>query len=98
MSHLQPAIHLAKKMGKKLGQYHLLQRKMPSATNQPHKMKTYLVIGGSSGIGEGVVKELAHDNVVIATYCKNYKKDETSVQYVHFDVMSEQDLSLYHQL
>ena len=56
-------------------------------------MKTYLVIGGSSGIGEGVVKELAHDNVVIATYCKNYKKDETSVQYVHFDVMSEQDLS-----
>jgi hypothetical protein len=29
MSHLQPAIHLAKKMGKKLGQYHLLQRKMP---------------------------------------------------------------------
>jgi NADP-dependent 3-hydroxy acid dehydrogenase YdfG len=58
-------------------------------------MKTYLVIGGSSGIGEGVVKELAHDNVVIATYCKNYKKDETPVQYVHFDVMSEQDLSFH---
>lgn len=56
-------------------------------------MKTYLVIGGSSGIGEGVVKELAHDNLVMATYCKNYKKDETPVQYVHFDVMSEQDLS-----
>lgn len=56
-------------------------------------MKTYLVIGGSSGIGEGVVNELSAENNVVATYCKNYKKDATQVQYVHFDVLSEQDLS-----
>lgn len=56
-------------------------------------MKTYLVIGGSSGIGEEVVNELFAENNVIATYCKNYKKDATQVQYVHLDVLSEQDLS-----
>jgi 23S rRNA pseudoU1915 N3-methylase RlmH len=53
MSHLQPAIHLAKKNGKKTGAISFIAAKNAAATNQPHKMKTYLVIGGSSGIGEG---------------------------------------------
>jgi NAD(P)-dependent dehydrogenase (short-subunit alcohol dehydrogenase family) len=56
-------------------------------------MKTYLVIGGSSGIGEAVVSDLAIENNVIATYCKNYKKDTEHVRYVELDITAENDFS-----
>lgn len=52
-------------------------------------MKTYLIIGGSSGIGAAVVDELAHENNVIATYCNNYKKDNINVSFHELDVFNE---------
>lgn len=56
-------------------------------------MKTYLIIGGSSGIGAAVVDELAHENNVIATYCKNYKKDIPNVNFHEFDVFNENPIT-----
>lgn len=56
-------------------------------------MKTYLIIGGSSGIGAAVVDEIAQENNVIATYCKNYKKDNTNVNFHEFDVFNENPIT-----
>ena len=60
-------------------------------------MKNYVVIGGSSGIGEEVVSQLANEgNKVWATFCT---KDVSAlsganVSYHHLDVMDEElDLS-----
>ena len=49
-------------------------------------MKTYLIVGGSSGIGAAVVEELAQENSVIATYCKNYKKYFTFIPLFHLNL------------
>ncbi|HRF77248.1 MAG TPA: SDR family oxidoreductase [Chitinophagales bacterium] len=56
-------------------------------------MKTYLIIGGSSGIGAAVVDELAHENNVMATYCKNYKKDNINVSFHELDVFNENPIT-----
>lgn len=60
-------------------------------------MKNYVVIGGSSGIGEAVVTQLANEgNKVWATFCaKNISTLSTpNVSYHHLNVMEEDfDLS-----
>lgn len=60
-------------------------------------MKNYVIIGGSSGIGEEVVKLLASQgNKVWATFCTKDKSGNglTNVSYHHLDVMEEElDLS-----
>ena len=59
-------------------------------------MKNYVVIGGSSGIGEAVVTQLANEgNKVWATFCaKNISTLSTpNVSYHHLNVM-EEDLDL----
>jgi NAD(P)-dependent dehydrogenase (short-subunit alcohol dehydrogenase family) len=51
-------------------------------------MKNYLVIGGSSGIGEAVVNRLSTaGHAVAATYCSHPKKNATGVSYHHLDVL-----------
>ncbi len=54
-------------------------------------MKTFLVIGGSSGIGQAVVQQLAKEHQVIATYHTTPKQSEGNIKYVHFDVMNEEN-------
>lgn len=54
-------------------------------------MKTYLIIGGSAGIGFELVKQLAHDgNQVIATYNKTQPNDTIpGVSFYPLDVLDE---------
>ena len=58
-------------------------------------MKNYLIIGGSSGIGEEITKELSRNgNKVFASYKTNEKNSDINLQYFYLDVLnSEQDLS-----
>ena len=56
--------------------------------------KTYLIIGGSSGIGEEISMNLKDDGNVISTYNKNEKPSQSSVKYIHFDILGEQTLDL----
>ncbi|MEI7626883.1 MAG: SDR family oxidoreductase [Bacteroidota bacterium] len=58
-------------------------------------MKNYLIIGGSSGIGEEITKELSQNgNNVFASYKNNAKNSDINLQYFYLDVLnSEQDLS-----
>ena len=51
-------------------------------------MKTYVVIGGSSGIGEALVHQLASTHKVIATYHKHDQQSFNQVQYIPYDVTS----------
>lgn len=53
--------------------------------------KNYLIIGGSSGIGKEIVKQIsASDSNIIATYNKNETKPgHDNVNYYHLDVMDE---------
>lgn len=58
-------------------------------------MKKFLVIGGSSGIGNALAKQLAEaGHEVIATFNKTVVKENAGIQYFHHDVLSDQpDLS-----
>lgn len=57
-------------------------------------MKTILIIGGSSGIGLQLAKDLSMDNQVIATYCEHKMNDNANLSYHQLDVMqSELDFS-----
>jgi len=56
--------------------------------------KTYLIIGGSSGIGEEISMNLIDNGNVISTYNKNEKSSQSSVKYIHFDILGEQTLDL----
>lgn len=58
-------------------------------------MKNYLIIGGSSGIGEAITKELSQNgNSVYASYKNNEKKSDINLQYFYLDVLNtEQDFS-----
>ncbi len=51
-------------------------------------MKNYLIIGGSSGIGEAIVEKLSKENDVnvTASYFSQPKEDFENVQYFHFNV------------
>ncbi len=51
-------------------------------------MKTYLVIGGSNGIGKAVVDELKINNSVITTYNSNPVESTDNAKYIHYDVMN----------
>lgn len=52
-------------------------------------MQTFLVVGGSSGIGAALVSQLANaGNKVIATYNKNKPDAKDNVEYRHLDVTS----------
>jgi len=59
-------------------------------------MKNYLVIGGSSGIGEAITNELSlTGNNVFATYKSNLKESKHNVHFFYLDVLSLQhDFSL----
>lgn len=53
-------------------------------------MKNYLVIGGSSGIGEKVVKDLSsQDTKVFASFLENQKESSNNIQYFQLDVTKE---------
>lgn len=49
-------------------------------------MKNYLVIGGSSGIGKDIVKQLKNKGDVWATYNKEIPPEGDAVNYHHFEV------------
>ena len=51
-------------------------------------MKTFLVIGGSSGIGKAVVEELSQQHNVVATYNTTESQGNGNVKYVQHDVMN----------
>jgi NAD(P)-dependent dehydrogenase (short-subunit alcohol dehydrogenase family) len=54
-------------------------------------MKNYLIIGGSSGIGEEITKELSQKgNSVYASYKNNPKESKQDLQYFYLDVLSSQ--------
>lgn len=53
-------------------------------------MKNYLVVGGSSGIGEAVVNRLAGaGHTVIATYCTREKEGSGRAFFHHHDVLDK---------
>lgn len=58
-------------------------------------MSKYLVIGGSSGIGEATVKALSNNgHSVVASYHQNQKQDTENVHYHQLNVLDENlDLS-----
>lgn len=52
-------------------------------------MRNYIIIGGSSGIGEEIVNLLEKDGEnVVATYNNNKKEDRQHVKYIKLDVNS----------
>jgi NAD(P)-dependent dehydrogenase (short-subunit alcohol dehydrogenase family) len=52
-------------------------------------MQNYLVIGGSSGIGEAITKELSQNgNSLFASYKNNSKESTEGIQYFYLDVLS----------
>lgn len=54
-------------------------------------MRNYIIIGGSSGIGEELVNLLeVQENNIIATYNNNSKDNRTNVNYIKLDVTSDE--------
>ena len=54
------------------------------------EMRNYIIIGGSSGIGEGIVNLLENEEAtVLATYNTNAKQDRAGIRYINFDVTSD---------
>ena len=53
-------------------------------------MSNYLVIGGSSGIGKALLKQLTDEgHVVYATYTNNVLEDSNQLKVSHLDVLSD---------
>ena len=53
-------------------------------------MRNYIIIGGSSGIGEGIVNLLEQEEAtVLATYNNNEKQDRNKVSYLQFDALND---------
>ena len=53
-------------------------------------MRNYVVIGGSSGIGEAIVNLLEQNGEnVIATYKSNMRTDRSNVKYISFNVKTD---------
>lgn len=52
-------------------------------------MKNYLVVGGSSGIGEAVVRSLHKNNDVVATYFKQPKENSERLSYHYYNVLDK---------
>lgn len=58
-------------------------------------MKTFLVIGGSSGIGKAIVNQLAaQQHQVIATYHTNSQANQELIYYKQFDVLNQDHSNL----
>ena len=51
-------------------------------------MKNILIIGGSSGVGESLVKRLKANNNLISTYHKNPQENSENVNFYKYDVIS----------
>jgi len=53
-------------------------------------MRNYIIIGGSSGIGEGIVNLLEQEEAtVLATYNNNEKQDRNKIIYLQFDALND---------
>ena len=53
-------------------------------------MRNYIIIGGSSGIGEGIVNLLEQEEAtVLATYNNNEKQDRNNVSYLQFNALND---------
>ena len=53
-------------------------------------MRNYIIIGGSSGIGEGIVNLLEQEeSTVLATYNNNEKQDRNKIRYLQFDALND---------
>ena len=53
-------------------------------------MRNYIIIGGSSGIGEGIVNLLEQEEAtVLATYNNNEKQDRNKIRYLQFDALND---------
>lgn len=57
-------------------------------------MKTYLIVGGSSGIGKSLVDKLKEENRVFATYNEQEMNSNGNITYIQYDVLSESKLEL----
>jgi NAD(P)-dependent dehydrogenase (short-subunit alcohol dehydrogenase family) len=55
-------------------------------------MRNYVIIGGSSGIGQALVKQLSKEHNVIATYNEHQQPDEDNIRYQYYDVTQEKPL------
>lgn len=53
-------------------------------------MRNYIIIGGSSGIGEGIVNLLEQEETtVLATYNNNEKQDRNNISYLQFNALND---------
>lgn len=53
-------------------------------------MRNYIIIGGSSGIGEEIVNLLEQEEAtVLATYNNNEKQDRNKIRYLQFDALND---------
>ncbi|MEJ6711307.1 MAG: SDR family oxidoreductase [Flavobacteriales bacterium] len=53
-------------------------------------MRNYIIIGGSSGIGEGIVNLLEQEEAtILATYNNNEKQDRNKIRYLQFDALND---------
>tara|TARA_B110000196_G_scaffold279492_1_gene259118 strand:- start:2512 stop:3198 length:687 start_codon:yes stop_codon:yes gene_type:complete len=57
-------------------------------------MKNILIIGGSSGVGESLVKRLKANNNLISTYHKNPQGNSENVNFYEYDVTSDSPSNL----
>ena len=57
-------------------------------------MKTYLIVGGSSGIGKSLVEKLRNESKVLATYNTSQDVSDSKVEYIQFNVLGEGKLEL----
>ncbi len=54
-------------------------------------MRNYVIIGGSSGIGNAIVESLEdHDANIVATYNTNAKESRGKVKYLKYDVTTDE--------
>lgn len=53
-------------------------------------MRNYIIIGGSSGIGEGIVNLLEQEEAtILATYNNNEKQDRNNIRYLQFNALND---------
>ena len=57
-----------------------------------NKVKKYVIIGGSSGIGKALVETLSADSNVYGTFNENVQENKENVRFQHFDVTKEEKL------
>lgn len=55
-------------------------------------MKNYVIIGGSSGIGEALTKQLATDHQLYVSYREHKKENNSNIQYHYYDVTATEEL------